>query len=567
MGPGEREQRSVDELEHEVERLGDELAKAVSARDLLIREVLPVNEAGPSEDGLRHRRVFSLAAVLVLLLGASALIIKHLSGPQGAQRAPRVKAFTRPVKSPRLRSQRTSHPRRQATIPLSTLSVLGRVALGPKGHRVCAAGWGGHLLLLDLRDDGVRWRIHAHQGATRDVVFANDGTIISAGADGAVKRWRVRDGALLGILRAAGGAAVRDLALAGKLLIVGVEAPEAEVYRLSKEGAKLERKLGGHKSWVRAVAISRGARQVATGDHSGKVRIFSLSGGELVREVVASKQWSNALAFSPDGAQLAVASFDKRTRIFEVSTGKRLHAFRGHSRRVVSVAFSPSGEQLVTASHDRTAVIWDVRSGKFSRRLRQHRYTVSSAVFGPKGECILTACTDGSLRLWPRALPIADNMRMLGKPGPGELTVRSNTTGERMRIKVLSSKGKVLDTGRETLAYMLRSGPDDRQLLPNVKLVKHLYAIVNHFGRQREVLVISGFRSDEFNALRTQQSRQVAKESRHRTGEAIDFRISGVGTSTLQRYVKKLRVGGVGFYPDSQFIHFDVGPVRSWGGN
>jgi uncharacterized protein YcbK (DUF882 family) len=81
------------------------------------------------------------------------------------------------------------------------------------------------------------------------------------------------------------------------------------------------------------------------------------------------------------------------------------------------------------------------------------------------------------------------------------------------------------------------------------------------------VWVISGYRSPEYNELRTRQSRQVGKESRHMKGEAIDIRIDGVTITALHDYVRKLRAGGVGFYPDSQFIHMDIGPVRHWGGD
>ena len=35
----------------------------------------------------------------------------------------------------------------------------------------------------------------------------------------------------------------------------------------------------------------------------------------------------------------------------------------------------------------------------------------------------------------------------------------------------------------------------------------------------------------------------------------------------MLHYVRSLRIGGVGFYPHSQFVHSDTGPVRYWTGS
>jgi uncharacterized protein YcbK (DUF882 family) len=46
--------------------------------------------------------------------------------------------------------------------------------------------------------------------------------------------------------------------------------------------------------------------------------------------------------------------------------------------------------------------------------------------------------------------------------------------------------------------------------------------------------------------------------------EAIDIRLPGVTTSRMRDLALQLGRGGVGFYPESDFIHVDVGPVRRW---
>lgn len=78
--------------------------------------------------------------------------------------------------------------------------------------------------------------------------------------------------------------------------------------------------------------------------------------------------------------------------------------------------------------------------------------------------------------------------------------------------------------------------------------------------------VISGYRSPQTNALLCERSGEVAKHSLHMQGMAIDIRLADVELDHLHKAAMSLGRGGVGFYPDSNFVHVDVGPVRSWRG-
>lgn len=79
--------------------------------------------------------------------------------------------------------------------------------------------------------------------------------------------------------------------------------------------------------------------------------------------------------------------------------------------------------------------------------------------------------------------------------------------------------------------------------------------------------VISGYRSDKMNELLRKKGRHVAPHSQHVLGNAVDFRLAGVPTALLLRFVRLRHAGGVGFYPDSGFVHVDAGPRRAWGGS
>ena len=97
------------------------------------------------------------------------------------------------------------------------------------------------------------------------------------------------------------------------------------------------------------------------------------------------------------------------------------------------------------------------------------------------------------------------------------------------------------------------------------RLVRNLVLAARHFNVNR-VNVISGYRAPKYNLILRKKGRQVARESQHTQGNAIDFRLPGVPIRKLYRWVKKRRLGGVGFYAKSHFIHMDTGPIRTWTG-
>jgi uncharacterized protein YcbK (DUF882 family) len=76
--------------------------------------------------------------------------------------------------------------------------------------------------------------------------------------------------------------------------------------------------------------------------------------------------------------------------------------------------------------------------------------------------------------------------------------------------------------------------------------------------------VVSGYRSPATNAMLLQRGGKVALDSLHIQGRAIDIRLAGVTLTELRDAAKSMRLGGVGFYPASNFLHLDTGRIRSW---
>ncbi len=100
----------------------------------------------------------------------------------------------------------------------------------------------------------------------------------------------------------------------------------------------------------------------------------------------------------------------------------------------------------------------------------------------------------------------------------------------------------------------------------DTRLALVLAAAAIHF-RSTRVEVVSGYRSPKYNLMLRKKGHQVARESQHMQGTAVDFRVRGVTTEALREFVRSLRMGGVGYYPRTHFVHADTGKVRFWSGS
>jgi uncharacterized protein YcbK (DUF882 family) len=93
-----------------------------------------------------------------------------------------------------------------------------------------------------------------------------------------------------------------------------------------------------------------------------------------------------------------------------------------------------------------------------------------------------------------------------------------------------------------------------------------LHTMLAKLGKSNAVIdVLSGYRSQETNdELRASGTTNAAEHSQHIVAKAVDLRVDGVPAPVVRDAALSLNAGGVGYYPKSQFVHVDVGPVRTW---
>jgi len=95
-------------------------------------------------------------------------------------------------------------------------------------------------------------------------------------------------------------------------------------------------------------------------------------------------------------------------------------------------------------------------------------------------------------------------------------------------------------------------------------LLDLLHYIHTELDTGRPFNLVSGSRSPATNAWLASQSEGVARHSMHVEGKASDINLPGRELSFLERAALALRLGGVGYYPRSGFVHVDTGRVRRW---
>jgi uncharacterized protein YcbK (DUF882 family) len=125
---------------------------------------------------------------------------------------------------------------------------------------------------------------------------------------------------------------------------------------------------------------------------------------------------------------------------------------------------------------------------------------------------------------------------------------------ETLPLRLRDAQGKPVKGNQKRFDRFLRCHHTEAKHAMNPRLMRLLYQTGRHWPGKR-LEVVSGFRSPK-----------VAKNphSPHMKGLACDFRVEGVKTTELRDYLRKtFDKVGVGYYPNSTFVHLDVRKDRS----
>jgi uncharacterized protein YcbK (DUF882 family) len=125
---------------------------------------------------------------------------------------------------------------------------------------------------------------------------------------------------------------------------------------------------------------------------------------------------------------------------------------------------------------------------------------------------------------------------------------------ETFSLRLRDAQGKPIKGNQKRFDRLLRCHHTEVKHAMNPRLMRLLYQTGRHWQGKR-LEIVSGYRNPS-----------VAKNPRspHMKGLACDFRVDGVKTTELRDYLRKtFDKVGVGYYPNSTFVHLDVRKDRS----
>ena len=146
---------------------------------------------------------------------------------------------------------------------------------------------------------------------------------------------------------------------------------------------------------------------------------------------------------------------------------------------------------------------------------------------------------------------------------PCELAFYNIHTSEQLEV-CYRAQGIYQPEALAEINHILRDHRSGEIAPIDIELLDLLYAVKCKIRPSEPFEVISGYRSRATNEMLRRHTSGVAKTSFHTKGQAIDIRLSGYDTKRLRNLCIRMRTGGVGYYPRSNFVHLDIGPVRCW---
>ena len=161
------------------------------------------------------------------------------------------------------------------------------------------------------------------------------------------------------------------------------------------------------------------------------------------------------------------------------------------------------------------------------------------------------------------AFPGAAQARSFLEDAERRVPIRNLWTGEG-RDLVYWRDGDYDRHALDAYSYLLRDRRNGEVEPIFYGVLDQLFFLWKALGRPARIDLVSGYRSAGTNAWLRASSKGVARNSLHTIGMAADIRVPGLASEAVWRAAVDMRRGGAGLYRASDFVHLDVGPVRSW---
>ncbi|MCT7969635.1 serine/threonine protein kinase [Laspinema sp. D1] len=191
--------------------------------------------------------------------------------------------------------------------------------------------------------------------------------------------------------------------------------------------------LTGHSAAIKAVALSRDGKIIASGSEDKTLMIWDRHPGKVLHTLTQHSGAVTAVVISPDGKLLVSGSTDKTIKFWQLPTGFLLRTLTGHTGAITALTITPDGKTLVSGSADKTLKLWNLRTAQLQQTWEGHTQGVSCLTCSPDGKTIASGSDDRTIKLW--------NLR--------NGTVKATLTGHQERVEAvaIASDSQTLASG------------------------------------------------------------------------------------------------------------------------
>lgn len=147
--------------------------------------------------------------------------------------------------------------------------------------------------------------------------------------------------------------------------------------------------------------------------------------------------------------------------------------------------------------------------------------------------------------------------------GDGQVWIKNDHTGQDVKARIVDADGNLVDKAFDDVDRIF--GFPTQQMGEHIsqRLICMLDYFSDLFAKGKQIHLISGYRSPEYNQGLRDQGKLAAKTSVHQDGMALDFYLHGVEGKKMWETIRHKDCCGVGHY-GGKSIHLDAARPRFW---